>query len=118
MSEEISHGTAPSILDRISEREVCNWMLAKLEQIRATKLPDCHNLCITAFWYDHMSAPETNWGMHASGECVTSEPNFDIALAKLHNEVLVEPEKKALEKKRQAAELLREAASLEALIPK
>lgn len=110
--------TAPttdiSILDRISEQDIHEWLKARFRQIKETQLESItsFNLTVHNFGYGNTEV----WsGMHAAGECVTTEADTAAAATELRAKLMGNPESKALQKRREAESLLKEAQQLEAL---
>lgn len=104
----------PAILDRISEAEIHAWFIARLNLIRATGLP-AHTFELDAWYRGDDDTLDTSYTMHACGECVTGAATIEAACAQLNKLLYGNPAHKAAEKKREAAELLKQAAALDAL---
>lgn len=105
-----------NILERISETEIIEWMIARFNQMKADGLPGLHYLDISIHTNGTIRPePYQSIGAQGSGECVISHATTVEAHAELRKLVLGDPASKAREKKRQAKELLEEAESLEAI---
>ncbi len=111
MNEEISTGVMPSILDRISEREVCNWMIAKMEQLRAGSIPGLHYIDLSV--HENGREPYCSWGAQGCGECAVSHKTLDEAAKQLRDDIMDSPASKASAKRRAAKSLMEEAEQLE-----
>jgi hypothetical protein len=103
---------------QITEQQVCEWMSARLLAFRAAGLP-VHAMSLNAILYfpERETAPQTNWNLHACGECVGSEPSSQAAFDLLRETLNGDPKSKAREKRQNAEWLLKEAEELEAIVP-
>lgn len=100
----------PSILDRISEKDVNDWLVAQLAHLRKTKISSLYYIDVSVH-----TGYTVNWGMQGGGECVVSCKTMMDAANELHRDILKDPAKKAQEKKEQADLLIAEAKELEQL---
>jgi hypothetical protein len=106
-----------NILTEITESQVAAWMRAKLMAIRANGL-QTHSMDIAARWPSWECAPTepvTSWCMHAHGECVTTEPNCEIAVEKLSKLIYENPAAKAKIMREEAARLSEKAVHFESV---
>ncbi len=106
----------PSILERISEQDVQNWLAAKLHQLHAEFSP-LVTLEISARHCEYATEKYYDLSVtaHGGGKCATSKPNICTAVEELRNELLSRPSEEAREKRVRAKRLLREAKELENL---
>lgn len=102
-----------SLIDdqQVVEQQVCNWMIRRFFAIRDAGLP-VTNINVNVHQHGHNEKPHTSWGLHACGECVISEPDSITAENALRKDCFGEPQRKAEEKRRQDASLLKEAEDL------
>lgn len=100
-----------NILEQITEKQVTDWMQAKLESIRTTGLRvNCLGIDATHY---HECEPRNFVALHCDGQCSSSHETVDKAIEDLRGKI-GEPEKRAAAKRSEAEKLLREAAELEA----
>lgn len=105
-----------TILTKITEAEVLQWLAARLNQIRET-LPAASSLGVDVHYFqfcrdEHLSA---SWGIHAADKCSGTSPDTATALRTVRDELLNNPQRRAAEARRKAKDLMEEAAQLEAL---
>ena len=104
----------PTVLDRVSEDDVRQWMLAKLLQIRAAGVL-ANSFDLRCWFWDHrrnefeMSA---DFNLHGTGNC-TEGPTVAHAVAELRVKVASDPAAKAQKARSKSRELLKRAEELE-----
>lgn len=105
-----------TVLDRISETEVAMWIAARLAKLRGTT-PQCNNLQLEADFrqYRDEEYHDVNWSGHALDKCALTHTTVESMHAELRQELLGNPKARAIEAKRKAAALMKEAEQLEAL---
>jgi len=119
MSEYIKHeisGLDMTILDRITEAEITEWMCARMHAAREAGTPigsmDCE------VWHRDYRRPEayydTKFGGHAVGKCASGQTSAEM-IAELKEKVANNPRERAREKRDEARRAMAEAEKLEAL---
>lgn len=99
----------------IDEKLVTEWMIAQMARIKSEGLP-VNSMSVTVSNSVHRDGGSyCYWGAHAAGECVTSEPSLEKAVAELKVCCYGDAAKKAADKRREAATLLAEADQLTAM---
>lgn len=104
-----------SILDRLTEAEVRQWMVAKLAQLQTRAFP-AHVLEVTSWFRDYKddSHFDIGWNIHAAGECAMAD-TLDHCVSAIKEQLSGDPESKAAEKRREAKRLLAEAEAFDAV---
>lgn len=118
MSEYLKHEISVldmTILDRITEAEINEWMCAKMHAAREAGTPigsmDCevwHRRYRDQEYYD------TKFDGHALGKCAHGKTSGEM-LAELKEKVANNPRERAREKRDEARRAMAEAEKLEAL---
>lgn len=103
----------PTILDRVSEEDVRQWMLAKLLQIRAAGVL-ARSFDLKTWFWDYRLNPEmsADFGLHGTGNCADG-PTVAQAVAELRVKVASDPAAKAQKARSKSRELLKRAEELE-----
>ncbi|MBA3354992.1 MAG: hypothetical protein H0U18_03450 [Pyrinomonadaceae bacterium] len=111
----------PSVLDKISERDVIEWVAAKLADMRLRN-PSLEIYCITLDgWYrdgnkyhgdEHY---DFSCGLHSQIGLVLSQPSLDNALENLHENIFGNPTERASQKRSEEKVLLEQAEKFESL---
>ena len=106
-----------SILERISEDEICLWMAARLAKIRESGLNV--DLQLKCNFRDYYGGKEqyydADWTMHGYGEVAMTHKTIDSAVRELREIVAGNPRQKAEQKRAEAQRLIKEAEELAAL---
>lgn len=98
-------------MNQITEKEVTEWMIARLNQIRETGLK-ARVMSVSVNLYDQ-KCPKTDWTMHTVEECVVSQPSSTEAEGNLRKLCFCEPAIIAGRKRDEAKRLLEQADELE-----
>lgn len=103
----------PTVLERVSEEDVRQWMLAKLLQIRAAGVL-AQSFDLKIWFWDYRSSPEmsADFTLHGTGNC-SDGPTVAQAVAELRVKVASDPAAKAQKARRKSRELLKRAEELE-----
>lgn len=103
-----------SILERITEDQVCLWLAARLAKIRESGLKvDLYLACNFRNYYGGKEQYyDADWTMHGYGEVAMSHKTIDSACEEMREIVAGNPREKAAAKRREAQRLLREAEDL------
>ena len=106
-----------SILERISEYEICLWLAARLAKIRESGLKvDLHLKCNFRDYYGGKEQYyDADWTMHGYGEVAMFHRTIDSACEEMREIVAGNPCQKAEQKRAEAQRLIKEAEELAAL---
>lgn len=100
------------ILDQITESQVSEWMLAKLESLRENDKAFT-SISIEARQYKCMSESETTVSIHADEKCVIHEPDITTAINAIRRELYGGTERRAAALRKEADAILQKASELD-----
>ena len=106
-----------SILERISEDEICLWMAARLAKLREDGLSVNIDLRVNfrSYYGGNEQYYDVGWTLHGYGEVAMTHKTIDSAVRELREIVACNPRQKAEQKRAEAQRLIKEAEELAAL---
>lgn len=105
-----------SILSRISEADVANWMAAKHNEIRQG-IPQASGIELESNFRKYRDEQyfDVSWSMHALDKCALNHNSIASACREIRQELLNNPRQRAAEARAKANALLKEAEELESV---